>query len=219
MKSLQILIAICFISLTVNAAGTRYQEAMLSNLELLNHANGNEDYLNCANRFERIAAAEKTEWLPYYYASYSCILISFNETDNTKKDLILDRAQQLLDSAFAINGDESELYVLQAFLYPSRITVDPVSRGMVYMDKCFQSLETAKSLNPGNPRIYFLEGIMKVHLPESMGGGTGLAKSLFTDAKIKFETFQPENSLMPVWGAEANRSELEKISGEGVNNQ
>ena len=73
---------------------------------------------------------------------------------------------------------ESELHVLQAFLYPSRILVDPMGRGMEYMGLILTSLETAKALNPENPRIYFLEGINKANLPPSMGGGSELAKPI-----------------------------------------
>ena len=212
MKKFQtLMIALCMFTTIVNSADSKYQDAMQSAIGMLNSASGNDDFLNCANRFERIANAEKDLWLPYYYASYSCIMISFNEKDNSRRDLILDRAQQLLDSAFSKNPNESEVYVLQAFLYPSRIIVDPMGRGMIYMEKCFKALDTAKSLNPENPRIYYLSGIMKLNLPEAMGGGMDMAKSLFIEAEEKFRNFKPSDSLLPVWGEEANRAELDKI--------
>jgi len=86
-----------------------------------------------------------------------------------------------------------------------------MNRGMIYIEKCFQSLETAKSQNPENPRTYYLMGIMKLNLPPSMGGGPETAKALFIEAEQKFNDFKQEGPFMPVWGKEANRIELDKL--------
>ncbi len=134
--------------------------------------------LNVPISLSRIASAEKTRWLPYYYGAYNLVVMSFDESEGTKKDQILDRAQQSLDHAFSLNPDESELHALQAFLYPSRILVDPMGRGMTYLEKMYQSLETAKTLNPDNPRVYFLEGINRLNMPPSFGGGAEVAKPI-----------------------------------------
>ena len=109
----------------------RYTEVMKSTLEILNNTLEDKALLECAGKFERIAAAEKDKWLPHYYGAYALIQLSFNEEDGAQRDLILDRAQEMLDMAMAISPDESELHVLQAFLYPSRIMVDPMSRGRI----------------------------------------------------------------------------------------
>ena len=188
-----------------------YLNAMLSTIETMTNASSSEEYIECANKFERIAGAEKTQWMPYYYGANSLIIMSFDESDGSKKDLILDRAQQNLDKAFSINPDESELHALQAFLYPSRILVDPMGRGMLYIEQIVQSLETAKSLNPDNPRPYFLEAINKLNFPPSMGGGPEVAKPIFEVADAKFKAFRNEDPLWPNWGEETNTAELEKL--------
>lgn len=211
MKNTYLFFAIMVLSLPNFAQENRYRDAMLGNLETLDKASGPDEYTQCANRFERIAIAEKSLWMPYYYASYSLVVMSFDEADGGKKDLILDRAQELLDKALELEPDESELQVLQAFLYPSRILVDPMSRGMQYMELVFSTLEKAKSLNPDNPRIYFLEGVNKANLPPSMGGGPKEARPLLEMAVAKFETFANEDPLWPRWGEEAARSELGKL--------
>ena len=151
MKKLIITLSIFALTLPVAAQQSQYQSAMLGLIETLDKASTPEEYTQCANRFERIAVAEKSLWLPFYYASYSLIVMSFEEEDGAKKDLILDRAQELLDTALELEPDESELHVLQAFLYPSRILVDPMSRGMKYMELIYSSLARAKALNPENP--------------------------------------------------------------------
>ena len=86
-----------------------------------------------------------------------------------------------------------------------------MNRGMLYMDKCFQSLESARNINPENPRIYFLLGTLTANIPESMGGGIEKARENFLMAQNKFGTFLPTDELMPVWGSEANEAELAKL--------
>lgn len=211
MKTIAIQITLLLITLTVQGQEKKYETIMLSTIEKMDRARGSEEILNCANQFERIAGAEKTCWLPYYYGAYTLIILSFDEPDGTIKDQILDRAQQNLDQAFALNPDESELHALQAFLYPSRILVDPMGRGMVYIEKISQSLETAKSLDPDNPRPYFLDAINKLNFPPSMGGGPQAARPIFEEADLKFRAFQREDPLWPHWGMEANTAELKKL--------
>jgi len=211
MKHILIIISFLAIAINSNAQDKNYESAMLGNLELLDQARSQEDYLKCASRFERVAAAEKSLWLPYYYAAYSLVVMSFDEGDGAKKDLILDRAQGLLDKALVLQPEESELHVLQAFLYPSRILVDPMSRGMQYMELIYETLEKAKASNPENPRIYFLEGVNKANLPPSMGGGPEVARPILELALAKFEAFEAKNSLWPQWGEEAVKAELNKL--------
>lgn len=211
MKTNLIILSLALWSFSLFAQEDAYLNTMLSTMESMDNASGKEDYLRCASQFERIATAEKSKWLPYYYGANSLIIMSFDETDGAKKDLILDRAQQMLDRAFELSPDESELHTLQAFLYPSRIMVDPMGRGMLYMEKMFQTLATAKALNPDNPRIYFLEGVNKLNLPPAMGGGPEVAKPILEEADTKFKAFQNEDPLWPKWGEEANLAELKKV--------
>lgn len=198
---------------TMNTQGQEdpYLSAMLGAIEKMEQASDPADLMEIANRFERIATAEKSRWMPYYYASYSLISMSFDEQDGNKKDQILDRAQELLDQAMELEPGESELYTLQAFLYPSRIMVDPMGRGMDLIGKMLAALETAKKLNPDNPRAYFLEGINKLNLPPSMGGGADMAKPILEEALYKFEVFANEDPLWPGWGEDPTREELEKL--------
>lgn len=206
-----IIATVALTSISVYGQGDRYTTAMKSAIELMDQASDPGEYTESANRFERIATAEKSRWMPYYYASYSLVVMSFDESDGGQKDLILDRAQELLDQALELESEESELHVLQAFLYPSRIMVDPMGRGMTYIEKMFTELETAKSLNPENPRIYFLDGVNKVNLPPSMGGGAEVAKPILEEALLKFEAFNNQDPLWPNWGEEGTRTELEKL--------
>jgi len=211
MKTNLLILTLCLFSFLVMGQEDRYTSAMKSAIEKMDQATEPAEFVESANQFERIATAEKSRWMPYYYASYSLVIMSFEESDGGKKDQVLDRAQELLDHALKLEPEESELHVLQAFLYPSRIMVDPMGRGMTYIEKIFTELETAKSLNHENPRIYFLDGVNKVNLPSSMGGGADVAKPILEEALLKFEAFNNPDPLWPNWGKEGTQDELEKL--------
>jgi tetratricopeptide (TPR) repeat protein len=186
-----------------------YYQSMGQNLSLYANAQTVQDWQNIANQFERIAQAEKTTWLPWYYASQACIFATFSETDKSKIDAHLDQAQKYLDNALKFVPNESELYVLQGFLHQSRISVDFMGRGMQYSQLAAQSFTRAKELNPENPRIYYLEAMMVLNTPEMFGGGKSLALPIFKQAKEKFDKFEPSFPLAPNWGREHNQQQME----------
>lgn len=198
----------------VSFANEAYHSAMSQSIDKLFQAATIADYMQSANQFERISQNEKTEWLPFYYASYAYIMISFQEPDNAKKDAYLDQAQKFLDQAMVLAPDESELHMLQGFLYPSRITIDPMTRGMEYMGKMNASLDKALQLNPDNPRVYFLRGTMTYHMPEAYGGGAANALTFLKTAQEKFSAFKPKTDLSPNWGQQGNEADLKKALEE-----
>ena len=210
MKTLTTLLFTILI-LTSNAQSEKYEQAMSKALESLNQATTNDDFITAANTFERISMNEKNEWLPLYYSAYANIVVCYVNPDKEQTDAILDKAQNFIDQAFKVAPKESELFVLQAFLYPARITVDPMGRGVEYMGKMNQALDEAIRLNPENPRSYYLRAITTLNMPEAFGGGAALAKPIFETAKEKFDKFRPETTLSPNWGKEQNEQELSKL--------
>jgi len=218
MKIQTTLLALLLVSASMTGQDNPYESTMLRSIESLDKASEKQEFLACASQFERVANAEKNRWLPFYYGAYSLILYSFDEADGGERDLILDRAQELLDRASELvdkspepDPGRSELHTLQSFLYNSRIVVDPMNRGMVYIDKIFDELEKARSLHSENPRPYFLEGVNMLNMPPAMGGGPEVARPFLEQADARFKTFTHEDSLWPDWGEETNRAELEKL--------
>ena len=194
-----------------NAQGKNYREAMASAISKMESSETVSNFQQAANTFERISMTETNEWLPLYYAAYSFIVISYMDQDADKTDPYLDKAQKFLDKAFKIAPEESELYALQAFLYPGRITVDPMNRGMEYIPKMNAALEKAIELNPENPRSYYLRAITLLNMPEQFGGGAKVARPLFEKAKEKFDQFEPASPIHPDWGKEINEMEMQKL--------
>jgi len=199
------------IGLTCFAQQNNYEQAMQNALEKLDRATTLSEFTDAANIFERIAQIETTEWLPLYHAAHAFTIMGFTEPDVLKKDLYFDKAQELLHRALAIAPDESELYTLLAFTYPGKITVDPMVRGITMVGKMNDALDKAISLNPDNPRSYYLRAVTLLNMPEAFGGGKAVAKPIFETARQKFNEFELPSPLWPNWGKESNEEELAKL--------
>ena len=161
-----------------------------------------------ANSFERIADAEKNQWLAYYYAAFcnaSAGLMAANGGDmmaakTDKTDPYADKAEKQLSKAEELMKDNSEIYIVKKMIATLRMMGDPMNRYMTYGPQAAEALEAAKKLDPNNPRVYLLEGQDKFYTPEQFGGSKDEAKTLFEKSKQLFETFKPASSIHPNWG-------------------
>lgn len=154
-----------------------------------------------AGKLERAAAVAPTDWLPRYYQSYALLIATFqSKADGDTKDKQLDQAEAALAQARKLGGDESELLVLQAYIYQARLGIAPMTRSMSYSGKIEDVLAQAKQLNPANPRIYLVAGNQLYFTPKMFGGGAEAAKPSFDEAKTRFAAFKPATPLMPSWG-------------------
>ncbi|MDR6803343.1 hypothetical protein J2Y45_000613 [Dyadobacter sp. BE34] len=157
--------------------------------------------VDIANRFERIAAAEPKEWLPKYYAAYANVLLGFAAPTLTEKDQYLDKANALLKDADGIAGKPNdEIEVLKAYQSQIHLAADPMNRWQADGEKFQAFLQSAKSINAENPRIYYLEGSSLFFTPEEYGGGKKVAKPMLEKAQQKFSAFKPETAIHPDWG-------------------
>ena len=194
---------ICFAGITF-AQSEKYESAMKANIALLDSMMTKNNAAEVSNNFERIADAEKTQWLPYYYAAYCTVTQAYSEKDNSKKDAIADKAQQLIDKTEAILGKEnSETDVIKSMIATAHMMVDPQSRYMTYGPVSTEFIEKAKTLDPTNPRPVLLEAENKFYTPEAFGGGKDAAKEFFDKANTLNQNFKPETALSPNWGGGA----------------
>lgn len=198
---------------SVMAQQPNYESAIKETLTLLDSAKAPADMQQVIGRFTRISQAESKRWEAFYYLAYTQINFSFWEKDGDKKDAILDEAQKSIDKALEINGDKSELFALQGFLYQGRIQVSSM-RGMTYSPKATEILEKAIKENPENPRAHFLLGQNIYYTPSMFGGGSNNAKPKFQKAKELFEKENGKNGIRPKWGLKSNQKILDKISNE-----
>ncbi len=201
MKKFLILFAATLINILLLAQSEKYVNAMKANISQLDSGFTNGNFAMLSNNFERIGEAEKTQWLPFYYASYCSVMNALMEKDKTKTDAIADKAEQLIKKAETVAGKEnSEICIVKSMIASAHMMVDPQSRWQQYGQTSSAYIAKAKALDPANPRALYLEGQAKFYTPESFGGGKAQAKELFTKALEMFDAFKPETELHPSWG-------------------
>ncbi len=67
-------------ALITNAQSDKYEAAMKKTLALFDSAKSTAQFQSVANSFERIGDAEKTQWLPYYYAGLALMYPSLGRS-------------------------------------------------------------------------------------------------------------------------------------------
>jgi hypothetical protein len=208
MKRLSFLMLALLAASSIFSQSEKYTAAMQQKLIGFDSVRNNDNLLDLANAFERIADAEKTQWLPYYYAALSNVRIGYNHAMSAgplggnadKVDPLADKAEAMLNKAEALSKDNSEIYVVRKMIASMRMMGDIMNRYMTYGPLAADALATAKKLNPDNPRVYVLEATDQFNTPEQYGGSKTEAKRLFDIAVKKFETFKPASPIDPDWG-------------------
>lgn len=152
--------------------------------------------------FERIAAAEKTSYLPNYYVALINTTSAFNEKDKTKIDLLLTKAQDALDVEFIKDQNNAELYAMQALIYTAWVVADPMTNGMKYSAKVMEAYAKGKAIDPNNPRIVFGEADYQIGGAKWSGVDTKPLCAQVDKAIELFATFKPETPFSPKWGLE-----------------
>lgn len=152
--------------------------------------------------FERIASAEKDNWLPNYYVALVNTTASFGTKDKETVSALLNKAQGALDIIMVKYPQNAEILVMQAMIYTGWVAFDPMTNGMALSGKVMEMYAEAEKIDPNNPRVVFGKAEYE------MGG----AKFFGTDTKPMcaevdrsiqlFEKFKPETPFSPKWGLE-----------------
>lgn len=214
MKSALIFLTALFLCSVINAQSDRYVKAMERNLYMMDSASTPYDFIVISNGFERIAIAEKNQWLPYYYAGYCLIISSFIDSTTSQKDLYLDRAEKYLNAADSLEPDNSEIYTLKGMHAQARMAIDPMTRWQQYGQLSNSLFQKAMELDPANPRPETLIGNTLYHTPEAFGGGSKTAEPVLRVALEKYSKFVPATSISPKWGKNLVDDMLKSIASE-----
>ena len=189
------------------AQSEKFTKAMTTNIAQFDSAKTADDMLAVSASFERIGDAEKTQWLPYYYASLSEVIYAFMKNDMANNDAFAQKAEQLLNKADAAQPNNSEISVVKAMIATLRMLVNPQQRWQQYGAVIQTELEKAKKEDPTNPRPYYLQGQNLRNTPEQFGGGCATAKPMLEEAIKKFDAFKPASDIAPNWG----KSQTQKV--------
>ncbi len=205
----KILLGIMLFSATqMFAQSPKFTAAMSAALQQLKDASTPEAMIALEAKFERIADAEKTEWLPYYYAGTLKTRLSMQHAGGDP-DKLADDAAVLAAKADSLSPKNSEIYCLKSMVASSKLLVDPQSRWMQYGAESNKMLEMAKKMDSTNPRPFVLQAIGLKNMPEAFGGGCTRAKPLAEKAAKLLAAFKPKSELSPLWGKDIVDSILE----------
>jgi hypothetical protein len=202
----------CLLSLLMLLSGTLTYSQVSSDsmlyypgFSLLAEAKTSDNFLEAAFYFEQLVKQKPDQWLFLYYTGFSYLQASHKALSSKTKDELIDKAQPFIDRAFKLKPGEPELYVLQAFLYQTRLLVNGETRTISFAQKAEASLKKALDINNANPRAYFLLGCNKYYAPEFAGGGAKNALPLFIKSSEKFTSFVAASPYMPQWGEYENQ--------------
>lgn len=198
MKKTLVLFALpLLIGFASRAQSDKYVAAMEKNLPLFDSAKTIDQYQSLAGTFERIGDAEKTQWLPYYYAALAQTLAGWIP-DLKDKDANSRKINAYLAKAEAIEKN-SETYAVENMSATQQMLVDPQNRWMTNGKDASEALKKGLALDPNNPRLYYLQGMSMFNTPAQFGGGKDKAKPLFEKSVALFKAAQPK-PLYPSWG-------------------
>ena len=211
MKKFILLITVIHITVSSFAQSDRYVAAMKTNIAAIDTGFKNPaNLLILANNFERIATAEKNQWLAYYYAALCQVNYTYMEQDKSKVDAIADKATALINKADSLQPGNSEISCIKSMIASSHMMVNPMQRYMEYGAEISSYIDAAIQQDPTNPRPEYLKGQGLKYTPEQFGGGCITAKPILQASLDKFNKFKPASDIHPNWG----KQRVEMLLGE-----
>jgi hypothetical protein len=175
----------------------RYVQVMQKNIALLDSAKSTDELQSLAGTFDRIGDAEKTKWLPYYYAALAQTWVGWNPATKDK-DANSAKINAFLAKAEAIEKN-AELYAVENMSATQQMLMDPQSRWMTNGKDASTALQKGLQADPNNPRLYYLQGMSLLGTPPQFGGGKDKAKPLFEKSLALYQSLKPQ-PLYPNWG-------------------
>ena len=183
--------------LACQAQSDKYLAAMKTNIALLDSSKSVDQLQSLAATFDRIGDAEKTQWLPYYYAALAQTWIGWMP-DVKDKDGNARKINAYLAKAEAIEKN-SETYAVENMAATQQMLVDPQTRWATNGKDASEALQKGMAADPNNPRLYYLQAMSLMNRPAQFGGGKDKAKPVFEKSIALFKAAQPK-PLYPTWG-------------------
>ena len=188
---------VLFISSYISAQG-QFEQGMAKALQLWGEGKSTE----ASALFERIAAAEKSSWLPNYYVALVNTNAAFATKDKEQVSLLLNKAQKALDVEMDKNPNNAELLVVQAMIHTAWIAFDPMTNGQKLAGPVMELYAKAKAIAPENPRVVFCKAEFEIGGAQFWGTDTKPMCAQIEKAIGLFATFKPETVFSPSWGLE-----------------
>lgn len=193
------------------AQSDKYQKAMAHNVAIFDTARSSATSQALIGAFERIAAVEKTQWLPYYYAGMIAVNLANREADKNRVDGWADQAEVFAHRADSLSPANSEVACLLAMIQFARINVDFMGRGPTCSARGAEFLQQALKQNPANPRAMLVLAQLRSSAPAGFGGDKALACQLASKALAIYTTTSTDG-IEPHWGGKNAQKMADKCT-------
>ena len=194
MKTLITIITI--LSLHFAYGQSTYEKGMTQAFELWQEKKTDD----AANLFERIARAEKENWIPFYYAAQVHITASFNSKDAKEIESRLTKAQDLVNEAKTFSDTNAEVLILEAMLNTAYVVYNPSVYGMTHSPKVDKLYLQAKQLEPENPRAILYHAEWQMGAAKFWGKDPKAFCPEVEKAILYFEKESSDVPFYPQWG-------------------
>jgi len=192
----KIITAITFFICSLAIAQTQYEQGMGKALGLWKEGKSTE----ASALFERIASAEKDNYLPNYYVALINTTEAFNPANKDKITSLLAKANAALDIELAKTPNNVELLVVQAMAKTALLASDPMTYGMTLSPKISEIYMHASLLAPENPRVVFCKAEFDMGGAKWTGADVKEICSRLQKSLDLFAKFKPETPFSPSWG-------------------
>ncbi|MBX3238687.1 MAG: hypothetical protein KIT80_07885 [Chitinophagaceae bacterium] len=208
MKTIITSLALLLVTGAATAQNDKYVKAMEARLAAMDTTQSTPGLRSLSDAFLRIAEAEKTEWLPYYYSALCLTSMGWIDP-KTDMDVNAAKIKELCDKAAAIE-DNGEIYAIRYMAATQQMLVDPQTRWGTYGAEAEAAIKKGAAIDPNNPRLIYLQGSALFNTPEQFGGGKERAKPVLEKALALFNAEDPKQ-FYPRWGKEMTEQMLQQI--------
>ena len=200
----KIIIAIAFFNSSLVSAQGQFEQGMGKAFQLWDEEKNTE----ASAMFERIAAAEKTSWLPNYYVATVNCFAAFGTKDKEQLTALLAKSQAALDIEMAKAPNNAELLVMQAMIHTALLSSDPMKYGMTLPAKVSELYAKAEAMAPNNPRVVYGKAEFAIGGAKWTGADVKVLCKEVERSIGLFATFKPETSFSPNWGLQRAEAAL-----------
>ncbi len=183
-------------------------QTLLEGMALLDDGSNKRDYdqiLEARALFEKVTKVDSLSiWAHYYAATASSAVANMIDEgliENGRRDLAdhINTGIKHLEAAVKIDPSFADGWVLLATSYAHKISVRPF-KIIGLRRKYNRSISLALELEPNNPRVILLQGIMDYFLPGIAGGNKERAEERINQAIAIFEEENITHPYRPKWG-------------------
>jgi hypothetical protein len=185
-------------------AQTQYEQGMGKALGLWREGKSSD----ATALFERIASAEKVNWLPNYYIALINTTDAFNPANKDKMEVLLTKANAVLDIELTKSPKNAELLVVQAMAKTALLASDPMVYGMTLSPKISEIYMLASMLAPENPRVVFCKAQFEIGGAKWTGADVKQLCGQVAKSIDLFAKFKPETPFSPSWGLDRAKQAL-----------